>query len=112
MRPKTGIEIESVRPDSPADEAGLLPGDVLLSINAHPLRDALDFMFHNSPGQLDMEFCRGGLKNRTRVIVEEGNLGLTVKPFKVKTCKNNCLFCFVKQLPKGLRKALYIKDED
>ncbi|RPI38405.1 MAG: DUF512 domain-containing protein, partial [Nitrospiraceae bacterium] len=38
--------------------------------------------------------------------------GITVRPFKIKTCRNNCIFCFVKQLPKGLRKSLYIKDED
>lgn len=113
MRPRTGIEIESVFPGSPADNAGLTPGDVLLSVNSHPLRDAIDFMFFRSAARLLVEFSRGGEKNRVQIKTEDGSdPGITVKPFKVKTCRNNCIFCFVKQLPKGLRKPLYIKDED
>jgi len=113
MRSKTGIEIESVCPGGPADVAGLRTGDVLLSINSHSLNDAIDFMFYKSSSSLDIEFCRNGTINKVRLVAEEdSNIGVMIKPFKVKTCKNNCIFCFVKQLPKGLRKSLYIKDED
>lgn len=113
MPPKGGIEIESVLPGSPAAKAGLLPGDVLLSVNSHRLGDAIDFMFFRGETKLSFEFTRGGIKNRVQTKTEEGSdLGITIKPFKVKTCRNNCIFCFVKQLPKGLRKPLYIKDED
>lgn len=113
MSPRTGIEIESVLPGGPADKAGLKPGDVLLSVNSHPLRDAIDFMFFRSVSRLVVEFSRGGEKNRIQIKTEDGSdPGITVKPFKVKTCRNNCVFCFVKQLPKGLRKPLYVKDED
>ncbi len=113
MRPKYGIEIEGVLPGSPADNAGLKAGDILLSVNSHPLRDAIDFMFFRSAARLLVEFSRGGEKNRVHIKTEDGSdPGITVKPFKVKTCRNNCVFCFVKQLPKGLRKPLYIKDED
>jgi len=113
MRPKMGIVIESVLPGSLADVVGLRPGDILLSINSHPVTDAIDYMFYRSSGSLDIEFCREGIKNNVRLTTEENiDIGIMIKPFKVKTCKNNCIFCFVKQLPKGLRKSLYIKDED
>jgi putative radical SAM enzyme (TIGR03279 family) len=113
MRPKMGIVIESVLPGSPADVVGLRPGDILLAINSHPMTDAIDYMFYRSSGSIDIEFCREGIKNNVRLTAEENtDIGIMIKPFKVKTCKNNCIFCFVKQLPKGLRKSLYIKDED
>ncbi len=45
--------------------------------------------------------------------VDQGNdLGISIKPFKIRTCNNKCIFCFVSQLPKGLRRSLYIKDDD
>jgi putative radical SAM enzyme (TIGR03279 family) len=113
MRPKNCVEIENVLPDSPAEKAGLRPGDNILAINSHRLRDAIDFMFFKSSAKLTVEFMRNGIRSREQIRAEEGeDLGITLGPFKVKTCKNNCVFCFVKQLPKGLRKPLYIKDED
>lgn len=112
MRPKTAVEVESVGPGSPAEQAGLSEGDILLSINGLQLRDVIDFMFHRSGGDT-VEYLRDGAV-RTAVIDadESEDTGLILRPFKVKTCRNNCIFCFVKQLPKGLRKSLYVKDED
>ncbi|MEW6107597.1 MAG: DUF512 domain-containing protein [Nitrospirota bacterium] len=113
MHPKCGIEIEKVLTDSPAEEAGLRAGDILFRINSHPLNDAIDFMFHKSSDKLNIDFMRKEIKHSTMINIEnEIDLGLTIKPFRVKTCRNNCIFCFVKQLPKGLRRSLYIKDED
>ncbi|MEJ2696314.1 MAG: DUF512 domain-containing protein [Candidatus Sulfobium sp.] len=113
MPPRTnGIEIESVIPGGPAEKGGLRRGDIITSLNRHPMHDVIDFMFYKSE-ELDIEFLRAGAKKKLRIIAEGGNdIGLTVKPFKVKTCRNNCIFCFVKQLPKGLRRSLYVKDED
>jgi putative radical SAM enzyme (TIGR03279 family) len=112
MPPRTGIEIESVLPGGLAEKAGLRHGDVITSLNRHPVHDVIDFMFYKSE-ELDIEFLRGGTRKKIRITADDGNdIGLTIKPFKVKTCRNNCIFCFVKQLPKGLRKALYVKDED
>lgn len=112
MRSK-GIEIETIAPGSPAEQAGLRPDDLLVSLSGYPINDAIDFMFHKSSDCLDVVFCRNGIRHAVQITVkEENDLGITVKPFKVKTCRNNCVFCFVKQLPKGLRKSLYIKDED
>jgi putative radical SAM enzyme (TIGR03279 family) len=113
MRTNNKIEIESVAADSAAAKAGLRDGDILLSINAYPLHDVIDFMFSKGAEELEIEFMRNGAKNSVLISTEnDEDLGITVKPFKIKTCRNNCIFCFVKQLPKGLRKSLYIKDED
>ena len=113
MRTNNKLEIESVDADSPAAKAGLQSSDILLAINSCPLHDVIDFMFNKSSDELEIEFMRNAAVNKTLITMEDdADLGITVKPFKVKTCRNNCIFCFVKQLPKGLRKSLYIKDED
>ncbi len=113
MRSKTGIRIECISPGSPAEKAGLRPGDVLLSANSHSLHDVVDFMFHSTAGQLGLEYSRAGAVNTSTVeLGENDSMGITFLPFKVKTCRNNCVFCFVRQLPGGLRRSLYIKDED
>lgn len=113
MRSKTGIQIETVAPAGSADRAGLRPGDVLLSCNDLPLNDSIDFMFHVSGQSAMIEYLRDGRICRAHLEPNEcGGAGITFPPFKVKTCRNNCVFCFVKQLPRGLRRSLYIKDED
>jgi putative radical SAM enzyme (TIGR03279 family) len=113
MHHRGGIEIDSVFRDSPAWQAGLRPGDVLLSINSHAVSDAIDFMFYKGFENLEIVYLRNGVRKSAGI--ESGNendTGITIKPFKVKTCRNNCIFCFVKQLPRGLRKSLYVRDED
>jgi len=112
MQPK-GIEIESISAGSLAEQSGLRSGDILLSVNSHPLNDVIDFMFYKNSEELDIEFRRKGNKNRIQITIDnKTELGLQFRPLRVSTCKNNCIFCFVKQLPKGLRKTLYVKDED
>jgi putative radical SAM enzyme (TIGR03279 family) len=113
MRSRSGVEIEGVVAGSPAETAGLQKGDVLLSMDGQPLRDEIDFMFHRGECARAVDFLRGDSKKSIQVSVPEGtDMGITIRPLRVKTCKNNCMFCFVKQLPKGLRRSLYIKDED
>lgn len=113
MATKKGIEIEDVLPGSPADRSGLKPGDQLLAVNGHKLRDAIDLMFHKGYEAIDLLYDRNGARHDLHIPdPEDEDLGITIRPFKVKTCRNNCIFCFVKQLPKGLRKTLYLKDED
>jgi len=107
------LEIESIETGSPAAKAGLQPGDAILSINSCPVHDVIDFMFNKGQDELEIEFMRHAAKGKALISTEhDAELGITVKPFKIKICRNNCIFCFVKQLPKGLRKSLYIKDED
>jgi putative radical SAM enzyme (TIGR03279 family) len=113
MQSKTGLEIDCVYPGSLAEKSGLLPGDILLSINSHKLCDSIDFVFYSNDDDFKIAVNRKGKNIYIPVIRKDSTeFGINFKPFKVMTCKNNCIFCFVKQLPKGLRKTLYIKDED
>ncbi len=105
--------VDEVEKDSPAARAGILPGDRILSINGHKINDAIDLMFYGDEQLLNIQLARNG--KRFRVEIEKDSstpLGIRLKPLKVKRCKNRCIFCFVNQLPRGLRKTLYIKDED
>ncbi len=113
MLTECGLPIESVQQGSLADKAGLRPGDSLLSVNAHGLRDPIDFIYYSTDEDLHINFRRGSRTMNLAIEKIEGEeLGLSFKPFKIMTCRNNCIFCFVRQLPQGLRKTLYVKDED
>ncbi|MDA8091677.1 MAG: DUF512 domain-containing protein [Nitrospiraceae bacterium] len=110
QREKTGVEIESVTAGSLAAKAGISAGDTLISINGNRISDLIDFFFHKDDCALEMEFRKAG-----RVLLEVpegGETGISLKHFPVKRCGNRCTFCFVSQLPKGMRKSLYLKDED
>lgn len=113
MHPEHGLTIEAVQPGSPAEKTGLRSGDILLSANSRILRDPIDFTFYSADESLDITMKRDGKKMHIKYAKQEGeDFGVDFKPFKIMTCRNNCIFCFVKQLPKGLRKTLYVKDED
>ena len=113
MHPEHGLTIEAVQPGSPAEKTGLRSGDILLSANSRILRDPIDFTFYSADESLDITVKRDGKKMYIKYAKKEGeDFGVDFKPFKIMTCRNNCIFCFVKQLPKGLRKTLYVKDED
>lgn len=113
MHPEHGLTIEAVQPGSPAEKTGLRSGDILLSANSRILHDPIDFTFYSADESLDITVKRDGKKMYIKYAKKEGeDFGVDFKPFKIMTCRNNCIFCFVKQLPKGLRKTLYVKDED
>ncbi len=104
--------ITKVENGSPAQRAGILPGDELLSINGKPIRDVLDYKFYSYDKRLKVELKRKTLKIKK----DEGeDLGLVFETYlmdKTKRCSNNCVFCFIDQMPKGLRETLYVKDDD
>ena len=109
-----GIEIEEVLQEGKAAGAGLRSGDRLIAVNGSRIRDSIDLMYYCNEPELDLLVARG---NETmHVPVETGGgsseLGIELKPFNLKKCGNRCIFCFVLQLPKGMRKTLYVKDED
>lgn len=115
MRDNCGVAIEAVQEKSIAEIAGMKPEDRIISINGNRINDSIDLMFHGNEPELDIITIRNGKKISTVINVGDGpagNLGIVLKPFKIRTCRNNCIFCFVAQLPRGLRKSLYIKDED
>ena len=109
--------IDVVEPGSLGEAAGLQPDDRLLAINDQPLRDIIDVQFYAAEEGLDLLIERGGTQWIATVEREYGqDLGLSfVNPtfdVDIRRCANNCEFCFVKQNPRGLRKSLYIKDDD
>lgn len=117
LRPSTsGGVISSVRRGSPAEKAGLLPGDELLSVNGHQLRDVIDFRFYSAEEELQVVIRRGGevtTRRLRRAYGEELGLDFQEMVFDgLRLCRNRCSFCFVDQLPPGMRDSLYIKDDD
>lgn len=108
--------ISAIEADSLADEAGLQPGDQVLAVNGQPIRDPIDYRFQTTDDRVELE------------VVHEGELGLVEfeKPIDeplgiefdddafdgTRICNNKCFFCFLKGLPKGLRRPLYVKDDD
>src|SRR5262245_58946222 len=111
----TGVAVAAVRPRSPASVAGLVPGDRIVAINGAPLRDAIDFHFHSGEPRLALQVEREG-RPHTAVLHRRGpDLGLELeapRPSEISTCANKCVFCFIHQLPRGMRKSLYVKDDD
>ena len=104
--------IKEVEAGSPAARAGIREGDELISINGHMVRDVLDYKFYSYDRKLKIELARKKIKIKK----EEGeDLGLVFETYlmdKAKRCANNCVFCFVDQMPKGMRETLYFKDDD
>ncbi len=109
-----GVEIEETLQGGVAARAGLLAGDRLIAINGNRIRDSIDLMYYGNEPVLDLFVGRGDetmhIPLETRGLSSE--LGIVLRPFKLKKCGNRCIFCFISQLPKGMRKTLYVKDED
>jgi putative radical SAM enzyme (TIGR03279 family) len=110
-----GVLVAAIRRRTPAARAGLAAGDRILAINGEPLRDAIDFQFHAGDERLTLTVDRDGTSD-VRVLERRGpDLGLELAaptPSEIATCANKCVFCFIHQLPKGMRKSLYVKDDD
>ena len=108
--------VVGVTPGSPADLAGVVPGDEVRSINSIVPRDVLQWRALTDEAQLELEVSRGGMELTVEIDKREGELlGIDVHSSvfdRVRTCDNHCAFCFIYQLPKGLRKSLYLKDDD
>ena len=108
--------ITRVEADSPAAREGLRAGDRLLSVNGEPIKDLIDYEALSVRSRLIVEVERSGEKLRYLVRKKVGEpLGLcfeTTLMDRMQTCKNRCLFCFVDQMPKGIRSSLNVKDDD
>ncbi|MCK5503962.1 MAG: DUF512 domain-containing protein, partial [Thermodesulfovibrionia bacterium] len=105
--------ISNITEDGIARKIGLKKGDVILSINENPVRDVIDYMYWSKDSAINLEIQRSNKTHAFKITEREGiPLGVEIKPFRIKTCRNKCLFCFVNQLPKGMRKTLYLKDDD
>src|SRR5438094_3598699 len=119
MKPRSsadGVVVAAVRPRTPAAAAGLRAGDRILAINGHALRDAIDFQFHGGDERLALTVERAGVRRALTLTRRPGaDLGLELeapRPGEIATCANKCVFCYIHQLPRGMRRSLYVKDDD
>lgn len=114
--PESPGAIASIAPGSVADSLGLKAGDRIVSIDGRPVVDFIDFQFHAQSESVTFEVARGDR-------VEEFDLELDGDEYwgitfadatfdGVRICENACPFCFIKQIPKGMRKSLYVMDDD
>ena len=109
--------VKAVVPDSPASKTIIAAGDVLLKINGCAVSDVLDYRFLSYDGHLLLELAGvNGKKKLVRIKKPEGaELGLEFGTFlmdKERRCANRCIFCFIDQMPPGMRETLYYKDDD
>ncbi|MEQ2456339.1 DUF512 domain-containing protein [Flavonifractor hominis] len=110
-------KIRSVDPHSPARRAGVRAGETLTHVNGRPIVDVLDYKFYTYDPRLELTLTEeGGAVRTVRVHKAEGeDLGLNFETYlmdKARSCANRCIFCFVDQMPPGMRETLYFKDDD
>ena len=111
------VHITGIDRGSLAAEYGILPGDDLISINGEVINDMMDLQFFSSDLNLKIVLKRDGKEFAIDMekADEYDSLGLEFETYlidKHHSCKNKCIFCFIDQLPKGMRPSLYFKDDD
>ncbi len=110
----SGLVVSAIAPGSIAEELEIVPGDRLVAIDGHRLRDIIDYQFYCDEPELLLEILKADGEIWEMEVEREPDepLGLTFAAPAPAKCGNRCVFCFVHQLPKGLRAPLYVKDED
>ena len=107
------VLITSVEPGSPAAKAGVKAGETLAAINGHEINDALDYGFYCYERVLKLDLATRTVKVRKRDDYDDIGLGFSTYLMDEKhSCRNKCVFCFIDQLPPGMRETLYFKDDD
>ena len=110
------VVIRNVDENSPAFKAGIKPESKLISINRNEIYDVLDFRFYQNEKRLKLKIETEGKVKTYRIKKDEyEELGLGFDTYLMdeqRSCKNKCVFCFIAQLPKGMRESLYFKDDD
>lgn len=110
------VVIDEITRGSLAEKKKIAAGDILLSINGYGIEDVLDYRFYMQNEKVVLEIQTPKKKRIVRIRKEEDEeLGLEFSSYLMdeqRRCRNNCIFCFIDQLPKGLRDTLYFKDDD
>ncbi len=110
------VKICGVLPNSYSSKSGILPEDILISVNGNEINDVLDYRFYLTEKKVSLRLSRDG--KEYSVDIKKGeyvDIGLDFETYLMdekKSCKNKCVFCFIDQLPKGMRDSLYFKDDD
>lgn len=110
------VKISSVEQGSLAHKCGIIANDMLLSVNGNAINDVLDYRFYIMDNKLSLSVKRG--ENELCFIIEKDeyeDIGLEFSTYLMdekKRCRNNCIFCFIDQNPKGMRETVYFKDDD
>ncbi|MBO4886984.1 MAG: DUF512 domain-containing protein [Firmicutes bacterium] len=109
--------IKAVVPGGIGEELGFEPGDILLSIDSQPIEDVLDYYYFCEKEQLTLQILTRDNEEVECVVEkdEDEDLGLVFEEEfmgKYRRCSNQCIFCFIDQMPKGMRDSLYFKDDD
>ncbi len=110
------VLIQGVDPNSHAEKSGIKENDILLSVNGNVINDVLDYRFHIMEKHLLLLIERKGEKIEIEIKKPEySDIGLNFSTYLMdekKRCRNNCIFCFIDQNPKGMRETIYFKDDD
>ena len=110
------IKIERVEPGSEAEALGLAPGDELLAVDENELNDSLDYDFYTDSSSFHLKAkVADGIREWNVQRTERGPFGCDFKTYlgdQKHSCSNHCMFCFIDQLPPGMRESLYFKDDD
>lgn len=111
------VTVKSVQKKSPAYKIGMRDGDTLVKISGNDIVDVLDYRFYQTKERLTIEYinAKGNIIVKKVKKKEYDELGLEFETYlmdKKHSCRNKCIFCFIDQLPKGLRDTLYFKDDD
>ena len=109
--------ITAIDRHSPAERAGIQVGEQLLTINGHPIVDVLDYRFYGYDplSHVELKTAAGDVRAVTVRKAEGQDLGLNFDTYlmdEMRSCANHCIFCFVEQMPPGMRQTLYFKDDD
>lgn len=111
------VVISDVQKGSPAHSADILAGETLVSIDGNEIMDVLDYRFYQNNKKIELKIIN--LKGQIRTVIIEKDeyeeIGLLFPTYLMdskRSCRNKCVFCFIDQLPKGLRESLYFKDDD
>lgn len=107
------MNIVAITPNTPAEALGIKAGDQLLTINGRKISDVIDYEFYAADEELVLNLSRNDLSFELKVTKGlDEELGIIVQPMTIRSCANDCVFCFAHQNPPGVREALNFKDGD
>ena len=107
------MKIIKIFPDSLGEAIGMQPGDRLLKINGKRVQDEIDYKFRITEENLILDIQINGQLQQVEIEKEyDDDLGVEFEEMKIRSCANDCVFCFVDQNPSGMRKGMYFRDGD